>query len=205
MYSGNHSPVHPLDTILEASRRVEDDGRIRFLFVGGGKGKAVVEEFIAREKPRNVVSLPYQPLSEIKYSLSAADILLVSIGVPMVGCVHPCKFYGAMALAKPILLLGPEMSHVGDLLATHPVGWQLGHGEVDKAEEVIRACVESSEEALRRRGALGRQLIEEELSKEILCGRLCDVIASATSSRSGKRLGELGAIASSSAPRRTLN
>jgi len=39
MYSGNHSSVHPLDTILEAIRAFREDDGVRFLFVGGGKGK----------------------------------------------------------------------------------------------------------------------------------------------------------------------
>jgi colanic acid biosynthesis glycosyl transferase WcaI len=38
MYSGNHSPCHPLDTLLEAARALAADSRIRFLFVGGGSG-----------------------------------------------------------------------------------------------------------------------------------------------------------------------
>lgn len=36
MYSGNHSPCHPLDTLLEAARRLADDREIVFCFVGGG-------------------------------------------------------------------------------------------------------------------------------------------------------------------------
>lgn len=85
-----------------------------------------MEEFIAREQPGNVQSLPYQPLDRIKYSLSAADVHLVSMGEAMVGCVHPCKFYGALALGKSIVALGPERSHVGDILADNAVGWQAG-------------------------------------------------------------------------------
>src|SRR5439155_13278149 len=36
MYSGNHSPCHPLDTVLEAARRLEKERDVVFCFVGGG-------------------------------------------------------------------------------------------------------------------------------------------------------------------------
>lgn len=36
MYSGNHSPVHPLDTLLNAAARLRGDPQIIFCFVGGG-------------------------------------------------------------------------------------------------------------------------------------------------------------------------
>jgi glycosyltransferase involved in cell wall biosynthesis len=36
MYSGNHSPVHPLDTLMRAAERFKDDKSIAFCFVGGG-------------------------------------------------------------------------------------------------------------------------------------------------------------------------
>jgi len=36
MYSGNHSPCHPLDTLLAAAERLADRPEIVFLFVGGG-------------------------------------------------------------------------------------------------------------------------------------------------------------------------
>ena len=36
MYSGNHSPVHPLDTLLAAARELADDPGLAFCFIGGG-------------------------------------------------------------------------------------------------------------------------------------------------------------------------
>ncbi len=36
MYSGNHSPVHPLDTLLAAARQLASDPGIIFCFIGGG-------------------------------------------------------------------------------------------------------------------------------------------------------------------------
>jgi colanic acid biosynthesis glycosyl transferase WcaI len=43
MYSGNHGPSNPLATIIAAAKRVADDPRLVFMFVGGGVGKREVE------------------------------------------------------------------------------------------------------------------------------------------------------------------
>ena len=110
MHSGNHSPSHPLDTVLHAARRLRNRDDIVFMFIGGGCGKAAVEAAIS-EGGANVISLPYQPQEELRYSLSAADVHLVSMGSEMVGIVHPCKVYGAMAVARPVLVLGPAECH----------------------------------------------------------------------------------------------
>src|SRR5262249_13962230 len=86
MYSGNHSPANPLKTLLDAAERLQDDDRLVFYCIGGGGGKKEVDERVAKGV-KNIVSLPYQPLNEIKYSLSAADVHVVSIGNEVVGIV----------------------------------------------------------------------------------------------------------------------
>ena len=48
MYSGNHSLVHPLDTILDAAETLKDDPRFVFAFIGGGKGKEIVDARVAQ-------------------------------------------------------------------------------------------------------------------------------------------------------------
>jgi glycosyltransferase involved in cell wall biosynthesis len=43
MYSGNHAIQHPLDTLLDAAAQLEGEPSLKFVFVGGGAGKAEVE------------------------------------------------------------------------------------------------------------------------------------------------------------------
>lgn len=175
MYSGNHSPSNPLDTILRAAEVMRDDADVRFVFVGGGLLKKDVEAAAARLP--NVVSLPYQPLAEVRHSLRAADVHVVSLGDPMVGVVHPCKIYGVMAIAKPVLYVGPKPSHITDLLEKSPFGWHIPHGQVDLAVEIIRGLRRTD---LSSRGGRGRQLLAAELSQTKLLGTLCDRLERAT-------------------------
>lgn len=176
MYSGNISPAHPVTTILEAAKRLADDRELLLMFIGGGLGKEGIERYVQREGLMNVRSLPYQPLDTIRYSLSAADLHLVAMGPQMVGIVHPCKGYGAMTVARPILLLGPRRSHVGQILDTDEVGWQIDHDDVDGAAAMIRQIKQTDPKVLADMGRRGRDVILHQFSKQVLCGRFCDVL-----------------------------
>ena len=172
MYSGNHSPSNPLTTILKAARRLRLERDLVFMFVGGGAGKAEVDSEIAP----NIRSLPYQPKETLRYSLAAADVHLVSMGNEVVGIVHPCKIYGAMAAGRPVIGLGPTESHVGEIAAADGIGWMVAHGDVDGAERVLREVLGNARAGLPVMGARARSVIEARLSRTALCGAFCNVL-----------------------------
>lgn len=176
MYSGNLSPASPVTTILEAARQLEHIDDLVFLFVGGGLGKQEIDDLIAREHPPNIRSLPYQPMERLRYSLSAADVHLVSVGEEIVGICHPCKVYGAMAVSRPIVSLGPIPCHVSDIVAGKDVGWAIEHGDVDGAVAALREMFEASSESLAEQGRRARQIVDERFTKEHLCGEFCDIV-----------------------------
>jgi len=117
MYAGNHSPCHPLDTILAAAKTLAaSDPEIFFCFVGGGSEQRRVKEFAAENKLPNILCLPYQPLEQLAGVLSAADLHLVVMGDPFVGLVHPCKAYNLLRVNAAILYMGPRPSHISEIL-----------------------------------------------------------------------------------------
>jgi glycosyltransferase involved in cell wall biosynthesis len=178
MYSGNLSPVHPLDTILQAARELQNDPSLRFLFVGEGGQKGQIEEAVRRDGLNNVRLLPYQPMEDLRYSLSAGDVHLVSMGATMVGIVHPSKVYGAMAAARAVLYLGPKRSHVGEMVERFEIGWQVEHGDVAGAVSALREIATMPEASLRGRGERARQALGDELSQSRLLGDFCDLVES---------------------------
>ena len=92
----------------------------------------------------------------------------------MVGIIHPCKVYGAMAVARPILYFGPPESHIGDLLANHSFGVPVRHGDVPGAIDAINRLRTADRAELARMGRLAQTLLASNLSQEFLCGQMCD-------------------------------
>jgi hypothetical protein len=81
-----------------------------------------------------------------------------------------------MALARPILLLGPEPSHVSDLVRETGIGWHIRHGQVDDAVAVIRGILDAPSEEIAAMGLRARQAIDRDMNAAALRGRFCDLI-----------------------------
>jgi len=116
-----------------------------------------------------------------------------------VGIVHPCKVYGAMARARPILYLGPPDSYLTEMMDEADFGWQVRHGDVQGAVATIRAILDSDSSALERKGARGRALIEGKRTRRISCGRVCDAIEADAGPRP-MRPAEMPALAPAGTP-----
>src|ERR1035437_5526588 len=166
MYSGNHSPCHPLDTLLAAARRLATDPGIAFCFVGGGSEWRKIQQMVAGQRAEGggqwamatgqwsevrgqstlnsqlsaVLCLPYQPLDQLAGSLSAADLHVVVLGNTFVGLVHPCKIYNILSVGAPVLYIGPRPSHLSEVLDPIHHDYRCAsasHGEVDRVVEQI--------------------------------------------------------------------
>jgi colanic acid biosynthesis glycosyl transferase WcaI len=153
MYAGNHSPCHPLNTLLEAAERLRHNHHIQFCFVGGGSEFAGVKQFANAHELANILCLDYQPRAELAALLSAADLHVVIMGEPFVGIIHPCKIYNVMRVGSPFLYIGPSQSHVMDIVREMnglKGAYVSQHGNVDEVvRQILDATVQWPNNALR--------------------------------------------------------
>jgi glycosyltransferase involved in cell wall biosynthesis len=181
MYAGNHSPCHPLDTLLETAQRLRGRSDIAFCFVGGGSEFSRVRKFADMHSLKSIKCIGYQPLEELSATLSAADLHAVVMGDPFVGIVHPCKIYNALAIGKPVLYIGPAQSHITDIFAELDRGEfaSVAHGDVLRVEETIDRFSRNSLSSAARDGAN----ITPRRSMNILLGRIVTVLESVHADR----------------------
>ena len=175
MYAGNHSDHNPLDTLLAAADALAERNDMRFVFVGGGSGKQGVEQRVQAGQS-NIVSLPYQPIAQLAAMLDAADLHVVTVGEAMVGIVHPCKIYSAMAVSKPILLFGPDSCHAADILLDESAGWRIRHGDVARAVAVLQQATALPPDARMRMGARAAEIVARDFSRNALIDRFVAVL-----------------------------
>ena len=166
MYSGNHSLTSPVITVLDAAVKMQDRPDLVFMFIGGGIGKRDVREILERHHPKNIVDLPYQPFDQLRYSLSAADVHVVTMGNNVVGVIHPCKVYGAMALGRPILLVGPSECHVADIMRNKHVGWHVQHGDVVGTIAAIDQMLALPPAELQTMGDEAAKIVQEKFEQQ---------------------------------------
>lgn len=175
MYSGNHAIQHPLDTLLDAAAQFEGEPSLKFVFIGGGAGKAGVEQRIAAGAT-NILSLPYQPLETLEDSLGAGELHVVSMGPEVVGIVHPCKIYGAMAVGRPILFFGPRESHAGEIVEPQHLGWRVEHGDVAATVAAIRQAAGLARPERLQMGQRAAALITADFSRQHLRNEVCSAV-----------------------------
>jgi hypothetical protein len=189
MYSGNHSACHPLDTLLTAALALRSDVRIVFCFVGGGSEFQKVKDFARNNSLSNIRCLPYQPRSQLAASLSAADLHVVIMGDRFKGLVHPCKVYNIIATGAPFLYIGPEESHVSDLVqeyAKNINARSTRHGDVEQVVAHIQAAAAAGPVRME-----GFEEVNSHFSSRTLLPRMISMLEHVTENARESRLRDL--------------
>ncbi len=139
MYSGNLGLTHDLGTILTAARRMRACAGVHFMIVGAGPQWKDLAESIAVHGDANITLQPLQPEDVLPYSLSCAEIALVSLEKGMEGISMPSKTYYSMAAGSAIIGLCPERSDLAYVLNAHSCGLRVEPGDVDGLVSAIES------------------------------------------------------------------
>lgn len=149
MYSGNWGIAHDAETICAAMKSVaenpprDDAGAeipVRFVFIGGGKRRPEVEAFIDEHGlGEHARYLDYLPRDQIRYSLGAADVHLITVREGLEGMIVPSKLFGIMAAGRASIYLGSPESEIARILSETESGRVFAEGESEAVAEAIRA------------------------------------------------------------------
>jgi glycosyltransferase involved in cell wall biosynthesis len=179
MYSGNAGIVHEFGPICEAMRLLEDDPRIYFLFVGNGPRRREIEQFATDNDIRNFQYRDYFGREQLKYSLSVADVHLISLRAPFVGISVPGKLYGIMASARPAVFVGPRECESAETITDAGCGAVIDPAEDDGAEQLAALLRDWSARGadLQDIGARGRAAFERIFERSVNCDQFEAIVA----------------------------
>jgi glycosyltransferase involved in cell wall biosynthesis len=147
LYSGNAGRAHTFDAVLEAARRLRKDPGIVFVFIGGGSKRPELERIVQAEGLPNVLFFGYFPREKLRYSLSMADISLVTESPAVAELLIPCKTYGIMASGRPLVFVGSESSEVAEMVREADCGHVVAPDDPDTLTKVILRLREEPGEA----------------------------------------------------------
>lgn len=138
LYSGNLGQVHDLHAILDIAEHLKNDTDIVFVIVGHGAQQAALKAAAATRGLRNVTFQPHQPRAQLNASLSAGDLHFVTLKPGCETCVLPSKFHGILAVARPVLFIGPESSEFFSLIPNAKLGLSFTRNNSVQAADAIR-------------------------------------------------------------------
>jgi colanic acid biosynthesis glycosyl transferase WcaI len=164
-YSGNLGRAHEYETMLGAARALRDQTAVVFLMIGGGHYTRALKATAEAEGLTNILFKPYQPLSALSASLSAADIHWLSLKPELEGLIVPSKAYGIMAAGRPILAVTDADGEIARLVRDHGCGVHVAPGDSHGFAEAVRALANDSARAASL-GAAARAASEQVYSRE---------------------------------------
>ena len=131
IYSGNMGLTHDMETAVLTAERLQHLTDLRFLFIGEGGRREVVDSTVRERRLKNVTTLPYQPQEMLPYSLTCGDISLVTLEKGIEGLSVPSKLYSSLAAGLAILAVVGPGSEIGDVVDEYECGYRVSQGDVD--------------------------------------------------------------------------
>ncbi len=130
LYSGNLGLFHELEIVVEAARCIDDDA-FRFVFIGEGGKKPLLEQMVKQYQLNNVLFFPYQEKELLPHSLTAASVSVVTLEENIEGLAMPSKLYTIMAAGNPIIGICDTGSDVSNIVNAARCGFTMLHDDRD--------------------------------------------------------------------------
>jgi glycosyltransferase involved in cell wall biosynthesis len=168
---GNFGLTQGLDKFLQAASLLSDDDRFRFLFVGFGVTRHVLEEIVRREGLGNVIMVEKQPRETIPYFLKVSNVGVCSLeDSPPLNRSFPSRIAEYLAAGLPILILAkgePRRIIVDEAAA----GVYADKENPNEVADVLRRLAGNLDE-LEAMGERGRSYAREHLERAKLADKL---------------------------------
>lgn len=165
LYSGNLGVSHYFSDLLNVALALREHERILFVFIGSGQRKSEISQYINDHKLKNITILPYQPQDYLSESLSLGDVHFVSLQNQYTGLVVPSKFYGSLAVGRPVLFQGSKDCEIAKVIEEESIGEVIPQGDPEKLKNAILEYFESPG-LIREQGLRARNLAESKYSME---------------------------------------
>lgn len=138
LYSGNIGEFHDLETLVEAAAAFEDEP-VKFLIIGEGDNKSIITSLAEELGVRGdtVEFLPYQPWDDLPYSLTSADVSVVTVKEGFEGVCVSSKLYTAMAAGEPVLGIVQSRDDEARIVEAFDAGLHVEQGDVDGVVDAI--------------------------------------------------------------------
>jgi glycosyltransferase involved in cell wall biosynthesis len=136
-YSGNHGRFHDLETLLGLAKTFANDPRFLFQFIGEGQKKALVDEYVQRERPRSIYSSTYVPKELLGDSLAMADLGVVAQMPGEEKVCYPSKLLGVMAAGRAVLAICPPACEMAQMIRDEDIGWVIDNTDIEAGRRAL--------------------------------------------------------------------
>ena len=184
LYAGNVGLAQDWDLLLDLAQKTSGMP-VEYSVVGDGLKKDYLLAGIAERHLENISVLPYQPREKMPELLACSDADFIFMNPSMDRQGFPSKVYTIMACARPLIVSSGEDTPIVNFLKGKPCGLLFSNPRNDRSDDIagylqglLEAGVEKARATLREMGASGRELVEEQYSREKVCSRYVELLDS---------------------------
>jgi glycosyltransferase involved in cell wall biosynthesis len=159
-YSGNLGRAHDYRTILDAASKLASEKEIAFLMTGGGTNMTRLRDEATSRGLTNLIFQPYQPRERLSDSLSAADVHMACLLPALEGLIVPSKFYGILAVGRPVLFIGDPDGELARIIRLTRCGAVVPCGDSTALATAI-IDLKTAPDEVREQGGRARRLFVE--------------------------------------------
>lgn len=176
IHFGSMGKANGLEYIIEAARVLHEKGddSIRFVFMGDGSTQPKIKK-LAEEYGLNSVSfLGNHPMAVVSEVVNCCDLSITTfLPLPILKTNSPNKLFDSLSAGKPIAVNSSGWTK--DMVEKEDCGFYV---DAEKPEELAEKLLEIKDDKalLERWGKNSRRLSLEEFDKEILSGKVADVL-----------------------------
>ena len=175
LYSGKMGKGHNIEIILEAAKKLEDNGDLVFVFIGYGEKVPLVQKHI-REGQTNVRYFPMQPPEVFPYSIASGDIGIVSQERSSARYFMPSKTYSMMAAGEMILGICSRHDDLQRLIENTGIGITVKNNSADTLKDrILKLYHMNQTPAGKDMKNKSRKVAEECYSNQVVIGQYREI------------------------------
>ena len=153
LYSGTIGKAHEFNNFIKLAHSLRNNHNIHFCFAGQGNRYNELKKLLT-PADTNISMQGFVKEEELLSRLNSADFHLISLKKGWEGIVVPSKFYGSLAIGKPLIYSGSPLSSIKTLIDENNLGYCLNEENISDIKEKILSYVDKKNELLKWNGII---------------------------------------------------
>ena len=140
MYSGNLGLSHDIEAILELALIYKNNKKIKFVIIGEGPKKSLVDDFYQKNRLDNLLVLPFQSKDVLPFSLTSSDISIVTLDKNASMSSIPSKTYYILSAGSALLTISDNKSELSEMVNYFKIGINYDNNNKNEIINFIDKC-----------------------------------------------------------------
>lgn len=154
VYGGNLGKPQGIPFLIKCLRRQNNNEKVFFLIVGSGTEYRVIEEYIKRNKPKNVKLMSKLPKEDYDAMVGSCDVGMIFLDHRFTIPNFPSRLLSYMQAKMPVLAVTDPNTDIGKVIVDGGFGWWCESNDAEEFGRIVDKAAEST----------SKNLIADELS-----------------------------------------